>query len=341
MNRSLLILFAAAVSAFFVPNTSLGAIPLAEGSADARRWDAVGHRAMAAIAYDRLRPATRARVGDIMRAHPDIAALGANVNINTATGIREVFLRASVWPDQIRGDARFYQETDSSAQPTPLLPGYPTMARRAGWHYLSRSFSTDGTPTIPLVEPNVATVFPSLAEALGDHALSPGFRAYSLSWIIHVVGDLHQPLHGTSRSAADQPDGDAGGNRVWVQLRGFERDSINLHAVWDGWVGRPSRDLLIDDVAAALARELPMAEAHQDDALILPRGASLATTVRGWADESATLARYMAYELPPRAGSTLPVLTDAYVALGTRMARQRLALSAYRLAAVIEAQLGR
>ncbi|QJR37646.1 S1/P1 nuclease [Gemmatimonas groenlandica] len=338
MKRSLLMLSAA--TAMALSATSLAAAPRAERPTTTRRWDAVGHRAMAAMAYDRLRPATRARVDDIMRAHPDIAALGANVNVNTPVGIREVFLRASVWPDQIRGDARFYPETDSSAQPTPLLPGYPTMARRAGWHYLSRSFSTDGTPTIPLVEPNVASVFPSLAESLGDNALSPSLRAYSLSWIIHVVGDLHQPLHGTSRSAADQPDGDAGGNRVWVQLRGFERDSINLHAVWDGWVGRPSRELPIDDVAAAIARELPMTAGQADDALNLPRGAPLAATVRAWADESATLARYMAYELPPRAGSVPPVLTDAYVALGTRIARQRLALSAYRLAAVIEAQLG-
>ena len=51
---------------------------------------------MAAIAYDRLRPATRARVDDIMRAHPDMAVLGANLDIATSAGIRELFLRASV-----------------------------------------------------------------------------------------------------------------------------------------------------------------------------------------------------------------------------------------------------
>jgi hypothetical protein len=166
-------------------------------------------------------------------------------------------------------------------------------------------------------------------------------RAYNLSWIIHVVGDLHQPLHGTSRSAASHPDGDAGGNGVWVQLRGFERDSINLHAVWDGWVGRPARNMPIDEVAAGLARDLPMTEGAQDDAMRIPRGAALAATVRGWADESATLARYFAYDLPARSGSTPPELSEDYVARSTRIARQRLALSAYRLAEVIEAQLGR
>ena len=131
MTRLLLILFAAAFIAVAVPAT---AAPRAGHSAAMRRWDATGHRAMAAIAYDRLRLPTRARVDEILRAHPEIGALGANVNVNTPAGIREVFLRASVWPDQIRGDARFYEETDPNVQPTPLLPGYPTMARRAGWH---------------------------------------------------------------------------------------------------------------------------------------------------------------------------------------------------------------
>lgn len=320
--------------------STLAAAPSASISA-VRRWDATGHRAMAAIAYDRLRPNTRARVNAILRAHPDIANLGEGLDLSTPAGIREVFLRASVWPDRIRGDARFYRESDANARPTPLLPGYPSMARHDGWHYLTRSFSTDGTPTITLSEPNIATIFPSLAESLGDNSVATGVRAYNLSWIIHVVGDLHQPMHGTSRSAASHPTGDAGGNGVWVKLRGFERDSINLHAVWDGWVGRPARDLPINEVAASLARNLPMADSRADDAMHIPRGAALAATVRGWADESATLARYFAYDLPARTGATPPELGEDYVERGTRIARQRLALSAYRLAELIEAQLGR
>lgn len=296
---------------------------------------------MAAIAYDRLRPATRARVDALMRAHPDIANLGEGLDLSTPAGVREAFLRAAVWPDRIRGDARFYRESDADVRPTPLLPGFPSMARHDGWHYLTRSFSTDGTPTITLAEPNIATVFPSLAESLGDVSVPSSVRAYNLSWIIHVVGDLHQPMHGTSRSASSHPDGDAGGNGVWVRLRGYERDSINLHAVWDGWVGRPSRSVPIDEVAADLARALPMASNVPDDALLIPRGQALAATVRRWADESAVLARYVAYDLPPRGNGAPVELTDEYVALGTRIARQRLALSAYRLAAVLEAQLGR
>ncbi len=336
MTRLLLLLALVAMT-----GPALAAAPSAGSVAVIRRWDATGHRAMAAIAYDRLRPATRLRVDAIMRAHPDIAALGDGLDLQTPSGIREVFLRASVWPDRIRGDARFYRETDPNALPTPLLPGFPSMARREGWHYLTRSFSTDGTPTIPLAEPNVATVFPSLAASLSDNAVAPSVRAYNLSWIIHVVGDLHQPMHGTSRSSAADPAGDAGGNRVWVQLRGAARDSTNLHAVWDGWVGRPAGPTPINEVALAITSELPMPMGQLDDALVIPRGDALAATVRAWADESATLARHVAYDLPPRVNGAPPVLNDDYVERSTRIARQRLALAAYRLAAVIEAQLGR
>jgi hypothetical protein len=321
-------------------SSRVGARAAVTNTTSLRRWDAIGHRAMAAIAYDRLRPATRARVDAILRAHPDIAMLGAELNINTAAGIREVFLRASVWPDRIRGDARFYRENDPSATPTPILPGFPTMARREGWHYLTRSFSTDGTPTIPLTAPNVATMMPSLADALADPGVPASTKAYNLGWIIHVVGDLHQPLHGTSRSTAASPDGDAGGNRMWVRLRGSGRDSINLHAVWDGWVGRVSRDMPIDDVARGVAAALPMRASTAGDDLVIPAGAALAATVLQWADESATLARYVAYDVPARQPGGPPMLTEEYVKRGEAIARQRLALAAYRLAALLEARLG-
>lgn len=306
----------------------------------ARRWDATGHRAMAAIAYDRLRPATRARVDALLRQHPDLARLGDGVDAASAAGIREIFLRASVWPDRIRGDDRFYRENDPRARPTPLLPGFPTMARRETWHYLTRSFSIDGTPTISLEEPHVASLMPSLVDAFADEAVPMSVRAYNLSWIIHVVGDLHQPLHGTSRSSAAQPEGDAGGNREWVRLPGSTRDSINLHAVWDGWVGRAARDASTDAVAAELIAALPAQGLGATDDLHIPDGAALAATVLAWANESATLARYVVYALPARDATMPPWLPAEYLAAGERMARERLAIAGYRLAALIEARLG-
>lgn len=330
MLAALLLVVAITVAAFAAP---------ADAASTLRRWDATGHRAMAALAYDRLRPATRMRVDALMRAHPDLANLAEGVDPNTADGVRELFIRASVWPDRIRGDARFYRENDARARPTPLLPGYPSMARHEEWHYLVRSFSTDGTPTLQLEEPNAATAAAELATGLANRSLPASVRAYNLTWLIHIVGDLHQPMHGTSRSAVATPDGDAGGNYVWTQVPGSGRDSINLHAVWDGMVGRVTRNQSVDEIARDLRDALPMNPAVPSDDLVIPDGPALTDAVLAWANESQTLARYLAYELPPRRNGP-PVLDEDYLERGERIARQRLALSAYRLAALIEARLG-
>jgi nuclease S1 len=67
-------------------------------------------------------------------------------------------------------------------------------------------------------------------EILGDPRARPRARNEALKWVVHLVGDIHQPLH-----AADRRD--RGGNKVQVSFFG-ERDnppygSLNLHAIWD------------------------------------------------------------------------------------------------------------
>jgi hypothetical protein len=303
------------------------------------RWDATGHRAIAAIAYARLRPATRARVDALLRRHPDLDSLARGLDMGAPDTPQELFLRASIWPDGIRRDPRFFTETDTAAAPVPLLPGYPDMARHASWHYLSRSFATDGTPTLLLQTPNALTAMAGFADALGDTRVPESVRAYGLVWLIHVIGDLHQPLHGTSRSNAAHPTGDAGGNGEWVQMGPQPTDTVNLHAVWDGLLGQTDRDVPAPVLAQRLTSALPIAPGNAD--LVIPAGAALAGAIGTWADESATLARYLSYNFQDRAaGSAPPVLTPAYVQLAQSVGRQRVVLAGYRLAAVIEARLG-
>lgn len=308
-------------------------------SPTAALWDVTGHRAIAAIAYDRLRPGTRARVDALLRRHPDLDSLSVGLSVSSPVGARELFLRASAWPDRLRRDRRFYTETDSGSEATPLLPGFPSMARRSGWHYLSRSFSTDGTPTQSLQAPNAVTILPGLADAMADAALPASIRAYNLSWIMHIVGDLHQPMHGTSRSTAARPKGDAGGNAEWVQIGATPADTMNLHAVWDGLLGRGRGNLRLDSLVGQLTTGLPLSLGSSEYAI--PDGAALADVVSDWADESATLARYIAYDFPSReATAGPPPLSATYLTLAGAIARQRVTLAGYRLAALLEARLG-
>src|SRR5882757_2823224 len=86
----------------------------------ATAWNATGHRLIAAIAYDRLKPKTRARVDALIRQHPDYEKIFLrDAPTEPAARARAAFIAASVWPDQIKGDPRFYDESRANASPTP------------------------------------------------------------------------------------------------------------------------------------------------------------------------------------------------------------------------------
>jgi hypothetical protein len=117
-------------------------------------WNATGHKAIALIAYNQLSSATRVRVDQLLSQHPDylkwIAGIAASDRGRTA------FLAASVWPDTIKSDPRFHDDTRAA---TANIPGLPpgSQARHGGWHYTNLPFSPDGTRTQPPAEPNIVT----------------------------------------------------------------------------------------------------------------------------------------------------------------------------------------
>jgi len=53
-------------------------------------------------------------------------------------------------------------------------------------------------------------------------------KSYDLVWLLHLVGDVHQPLHCATRVSAAAPDGHDGGNAVKLDCTKCE-----LHAFWD------------------------------------------------------------------------------------------------------------
>lgn len=312
---------------------SLVAIPSSGGA----RWDALTHHVIAAIAYERLQPGTRARVDSLLRFHPDLESLRRGLDVATPDGSRELFMRVSVWPDLVRRDPRFYDEASTASVATPLLPGYPDMQRHASWHYMSQSFATDGTTPAVLGVPNTVTQLAALARAVGDASVPAAVRAYDLAWVVHIVSDLHQPLHGTSRSSRRFPNGDAGGNSERVQHGAMPGDTINLHAFWDGVVTRANRGGAPLELARRLAIATPVDVKSTE---ISVNDLSLDATLGDWAAESATLARYVVYDIDPRAeGAAPPRTTPAYERLAEQIARQRVTLAGYRLAALLETRL--
>jgi hypothetical protein len=288
----------------FLPALLLLTLPL-------EAWNATGHRIIAAIAYDHLTPQAKARVDELLKQHPDFANLPS----------REAFLTAATWPDTIRNDPRFFDDTAKDPKPTPLLPGFPSMARHTNWHYIDLPFSPDGTP---LEQPKKPNALVELRRMLKEAGLS----AYDLPWLIHLTGDVHQPLHCVSRFTRELPHGDQGGNLVFVT------PGRNLHSFWDGLPGTDVSDTSVNRVAAGVAAELTAAKGPN------PR---LSRNPKRWIDEGFALAQREVYTFGNASGTreNLIALPESYQTSARQIARTQLATAGFRLAEVLNEKLGR
>ena len=155
-------------------------------------WDG-GHMQIAAVAYDRLDPAVRAKVDALIKLNPDYSKWIGGVA--DADRDRFAFVHASTWADDIKGEDGY---TDSGDTPTSHNAarniGYADKLRHKYWHYLDLPFSPDGTAVRPPDPVNALTQIKALTTALASNA-SDDVKSYDLVWLIHLVGDAHQPLH--------------------------------------------------------------------------------------------------------------------------------------------------
>ncbi len=285
-------------------------------------WNETGHRVVAAIAYDNLTPAVRIRVDALIRRHPDYAGIFAE---GAAGDARASFIAASYWPDLIRNDPRFYNDTQANARPTRLLPGFPNMGRHTNWHYYDVPFSQDGTRTEQQRPPHALSEIQRLLRVVRGRDRPQA--TYALPWLLHLVGDIHNPLHATSRFSRQHPHGDRGGNLVYVKPGG------NLHSLWDGLAGSDTSAGSVDRYAADAAREYrAKGNASVERAEKNPRK---------WIDESSRLAKGNVYTFGLSSGSRQQpiVLPQSYAENAKRLAKEQLALAGFRLAAVLNAAL--
>jgi hypothetical protein len=98
---------------------------------------------------------------------------------------------------------------------------------------------------------------PLFRKALASPTTSDDVKSYDLAWLLHLVCDIHQPLHATSRFISGQPHGDAGGNSVKINCSGCQE--TNLHWFWDDTPGVGDDP----DAAIAAAGALPPADPRQ------------------------------------------------------------------------------
>lgn len=283
-------------------------------AAPALAWNAAGHRISAMIAWESMDAGTKSAVGQLLRQHPDYERWQARAH----GGDPELtaFLEASTWPDDIRKDRRFY--TAGREEPTATLPGFPDMERRLRWHYVDRPVNPGaGTgPAAGAIDRQLAV----LARIVGDRQATIAERAYALPWLIHLVGDAHQPLHAASRYG---PDGqsDNGGNLVSIVNPFAARyASMSLHRYWDDLPGPP---WLRDSRLASAAKSLTA----------LHRPPTSPGTPEQWLDESWRLARERAY---PPGDDAVPTISATFHEDALAIAGRRVAEAGYRLADLLQ-----
>ena len=148
-------------------------------------WTPLGHMVIASIAYEQLRPEVKEKVDNLIgymhQQYPEINSLAW----------------AAAWPDLIRG-----QKIETYTH----------------WHYTDVSFSTDGSALKNLKDTdNAVYELNNLMIVTKNTKANPYERTRFLAFLVHIVGDLHQPLHTVSNITANLPEGDRGGNLTTVR----------------------------------------------------------------------------------------------------------------------------
>ena len=285
-------------------------------------WDGDGHMQVAEIAWKHLTAASRARVSSLLKLNPNYPTWVAHV---PAAKRRQVaFVMAATWPDFIKSAPGYTNDGDKA----PLDPassqniGYADHLMHRYWHFIDTPFSTDGTALVPPMAPNAKTQIELFTAAIAGTATSDDIKSYDLVWLEHLVGDVHQPLHATSRFSADLPAGDRGGNSVALCAIPCKDE---LHAFWDTVLGTGK----LAATAITAADKLPAPPAA---------GAAIADD-QAWITESFEAAKQFAYAPPVGPGAGPYTLNAAYKLRAKTEARARIELAGVRLANLINANL--
>lgn len=259
-----------------LPTFLLG-IFLLIASAPAFAWSEFGHQLVGELAERQLSETARAQIADLLRDAPEqsLASIAA-------------------WPDKAR-DLPEYEYTET-------------------FHYVNIDDDAcryDAARDCRKGNCIVAAIDRYTAE-LRDTTLPREQRAQALKFVVHFVGDVHQPLH-----AGNRPD--KGGNDFQVNLDG---EGTNLHSVWDRRILR-SANLDLQTYADRL-------DAQRQRAPGLADGDAPA-----WAMESCSaLAAQAIY--PAKPGK----LDPAYLVDKRSYVEQRIVQASERLAATLERALG-
>ncbi|HKV40255.1 MAG TPA: S1/P1 nuclease [Blastocatellia bacterium] len=280
----------------------LGFVPSSFG------WGAGGHMMVASIAYSRLNSRAKAEVDRL---------IAIEIEPKSITEKSRDFMDAGHWADDIRSDQKF--------------------KFAAVLHYIDQPIAGDDTPVPANLsgKDNIVTALTHYVHVLKTSE-NAADQAEALRFIIHFVGDIHQPLHCATLVTKKNPEGDRGGNLFHIETvdaLGNNKQG-ELHAYWDSGIGDfpksgpnyspPS----LSEIPAAVSKVLA---SNPDSDPRWKQGGPF--DFAQWAAESKTLAETVAY----KGVSPGEVPSAQYNEAALKVARQRVAWAGYRLAALLNA----
>jgi hypothetical protein len=301
-------------------------------------WSSVGHRLTAAVALNFLSDNTAQRLITLLKRHPRfeedfLNAMPASIaNGDNKSKQQWLLGQAAYWPDIARGlpDAQRakYNRGSWHYEQGEWIRG---AAQLQGNHYIGiEPFPNVEGPASNSVRSedavsNLVTAIDYNTWIVANASMPPEQRAVALCWVLHLMGDIHQPLHtGSLYSANTFERGDLGGNRI-------PTGAMNLHARWD-------RALEADGVAG----NLPLAIA-QVSGFNKPKIAGVESDWTQWINESRQHLQSSVYtkemlEAAAQADANgddemvSTELPDGYIDDMKRISVQRIGLAGLRLA---------
>jgi S1/P1 Nuclease len=266
-------------------------------SSPAAAWWEYGHYSVARVAQLEVKPATRAAIRRL---------IARSAELETPTCPIRTIEDASYWPDCVKTlGERFSYAFAWHYQNVDICKPFDLSTACKDGHCVSKQ-----------IERNF--------KLLADKTLPPRERLMALAFLVHFVGDLHQPLH-----AGDK--GDRGGNDFKAS---YGVIPSNLHAIWDGYLADRGISTPPPD-AAGIVGELTPAERLE------MRGG----TVDDWSRESWATAREFGYgllmdDLCGPLPESRPTLDEARIRSLIPIIRRQVARGGLRLARLLDEALG-
>jgi hypothetical protein len=295
-------------------------------AAPASAWSEETHMTTGAIAFDDLNihdPATIAEIEKILVAHPHYNKFVAHADDqenDSANKTRVMFEWLARWPDDIRGTE--YDSPD--------------------WHYELRVVY-GRTWMWPFRNGNATIGFDESFRILSDKNAPAKDRAIAIGWLMHITGDMQQPLHAGHQMTDVFWATDEAGQLSYVR-KTADGPAIPMHNYWDQILDGFSAD-------STRSRDTTTYAWTQQLQTLWPRGAATARQYGGspqeqfamWIDESMHLARLVAYTgtyLQATADQdSAPLVTSLELRTAQELSKRRVATGGYRIAEVLRLAL--